>query len=130
MAEVPDKIHKIAATHCEPLFLSSPFMRDGHGVENANGTITFIQFLGRLFGVTCAHVYAQQALSGKWLTLHGKDRCIYQLGIFGPEGYRSLFRSLQKESGKTGPDIAIIELGESVKQVHFERKGKQAIAGR
>lgn len=127
MAEVPDHIHKIAASHCEPLFLSSPFMRDGHDVEKANGTITFVEFQGRLFGVTCAHVYDQQTLSGKGLTLHGKERCAYQLGSFGPKGYRSSFKSLRTDRSESGPDIAIIELGESVKQNHLERKGKKAM---
>lgn len=127
MAEVPDHIHKIAASQCEPLFLSLPLMRDGHGSEKANGTITYVEFRGRLFGVTCAHVYDQQALSGKWLTLHGTERYIFQLGNFGPDGYRSLFRSLRTDENKSGPDIAIMELGESVKQIHFERKRKKAI---
>lgn len=127
MAEVPDRIHKIAATNCEPLFLSSPFMRDGHNSEKANGTITYIEFRGRLFGVTCAHIYDQQKSSGKWLTLHGKERYTFQLGKFAPTGYTSNFRSLRKENSTIGPDIAIIDLGESIKQMHFGRKEKQAI---
>lgn len=126
MAEVPDHVHKVALSHCEPLFLSLPFLGDGHSSEKANGTITFIEYKGRIFGVTCAHVYDEQVTAGKWLTLHGKDRYIYQLGTFTQDGYKSLLRPLRDKSDD-GPDIAIIELGESVRKIHFERKGKQAI---
>ena len=127
MADVPDHIHKLAATHCEPLFLSLPFIGNGHNADKANGTITFIEYKRRIFGVTCAHIYDEQIPSGKWLTLHGSKNYAYQLATFTPEGYISLFRPLRDRISDRGPDIAIIELGESVREIHFERKGKQAI---
>jgi len=127
MSEVPSHIQKLAASHCEPLFLSVPYLGDGHTPEKANGTITFIEYRGRIFGITCAHVYEEQEPTGKWLTLHGSERYIYQLGTLTPDGYKSLFRPLRNNPNDNGADIAIIELGESVKQVHFDCKGKQAI---
>ena len=106
MTNIPEHIHKFAATHSEPLFLSAPFLGDGHGVEKANGTLTFIQYRGRIYGVTCAHVYYQQFFSGKSLTLHGKDRYIYQLGQFTQSRYESHFRPLRGEKDDVGLDIA------------------------
>lgn len=127
MTDIPEHIHKIAASHSEPLFLSEPFLGDGHGVEKANGTLTFIQYRGRIYGVTCAHVYYHQFSTGKWLALHGKDRYCYQLGQFTQSGHESLFRPLRDEKDNVGIDIAIIELGDSIKQIHFERKNKSAL---
>lgn len=127
MADVQDRAHKIAVRNCEPLFLSSPFIQCGHNVEKANGTITFIEYRTRIFGITCAHVYYEQIRSGKWLTLHGSERYIYQLGAFTAKGYESLFRPMRKASDIDGTDIAIIELGETIRQIHFPRKNKEAI---
>jgi hypothetical protein len=127
MASIPDHVHKTASKNCEPLFLSKPFLSDGHDVETANGTITFVRYQGEIFGVTCAHVFYQQMVSRKWLTLHGKNRYVYQLGVFTANGYQSNFRPLRGDGGTEGPDIALIYFGESVEQIHFPRKNKAAV---
>ena len=126
--KVLDKIHKTVLSYCEPLFLSSPLLSDGHNYEKANATITFIEYQRRVFGVTCAHVYDQQVTSGKWLTLHGNGRYVFELGKFTQDGYQSLFRTLRVNSKNEYPDIAVIELGESVRSTHFIRKGKKPIS--
>lgn len=127
MTSVSDNVLKIAAQNCEPLYLSDPFMCGGHDVEKANGTITFLRYCGEVYGVTCAHVFHQQIANGKWLTLHGIERYVYQLGSFTPSGYQSNFRPLRSDSGFGGPDIAIAHLGKSIEQIHFPRKNKSAI---
>ena len=120
-------IDKIVVQHCEPLFLTDPFLVGGFSAERANGTITYIQYGGQLYGITCAHVYLQQYETEKWLTIHGEGPYVYQLGRFTAEGYKSNFRSLRNKPDSDEPDIAIIYLGDTIKEVHFPKKGKSAI---
>lgn len=123
-----EMLHKAAATHSEPLFLSPPWMGGGHTTEKANGTITYISHKGGLYGVTCAHIYDYQFLSNppKWLTVHGQNRVIYQFGYFDQSGYKSMFRSLRSSDAR-GPDIAIIKLDEAYASIHMQSKGKAPI---
>jgi len=109
------------------LYLSSPFLRDGHSHEKANGTITYIKFRGEIYGVTCAHVYYEQTASGKVLTLHGKDRYILHLGALTPMGYQSSFRPLRRENESDGTDVAVISFGKGEAQYHLSRKNKSPI---
>lgn len=91
------EIDTLAVQYCEPLFVTDPFLKGGHSSERANGTITYIQFNGQLYGVTCAHVYYQQYPESKWLTIHGKGQYVYQLGRSTSEGYKSNFRPLKRK---------------------------------
>ncbi|HTA64057.1 MAG TPA: hypothetical protein VK753_01010 [Xanthomonadaceae bacterium] len=129
MNEIQRNIQVEAAKHSEPLFLSPPWLQGGHTIEKANGTITYVQQGGEIFGITCAHVYYQQFASEphKWLTIHGKERYIYQFGTFTQNGYKSHFRPLRMPKSDNGPDIAIVKLDDAFKKIHFERKGKAAI---
>lgn len=120
-------IDKVVVQYCEPLFLTDPFLMGGHSSGRVNGTITYIQFGGQVYGVTCAHVYYQQYLLDKWLCIHGKGPYIYHFGRFTAEGYKSNFLPLRKEADSHDPDIAIIYLGDSFREVHFPNKGKSAI---
>ena len=123
-----EMLHKAAATHSEPLFLSPPWMSGGHTTEKANGTVTYISYKGSLYGVTCAHIYDYQFASTppKWLTVHGQKRVIYQFGYFDQSGYKSMFRSLRL-SDATLPDIAIIKLDAAFASIHMQAKGKVPI---
>jgi len=62
-----------------------------------------------------------------WLTIHGKERYLYQTGSFAPDGYKSSFRPLRKAGEMDGPDIAILPLDNSFKQIHLARKEKAPI---
>lgn len=123
-----EMLHKLAATHCEPLFLSPPWMGGGHTREKANGTITYIGYKGGLYGVTCAHIYDYQFMSTppKWLTVHGQSRLIYQFGYFNSSGYKSMFRSLRSVNAAL-PDIAIIKLDVAFDSLHMRPKGNVPI---
>ena len=121
------EIDTVAFQYCEPLFVTDPFLIGGHSSDRANGTITYIQFNGQAYGITCAHVYYQQFPDNKWLAIHGKGRYVYQLGRFTSEGYKSNFHPLRKEDDSNGLDIAIIYLGDTFREVHFPKKGKLAV---
>lgn len=123
-----EMLHKAAATHSEPLFLSPPWINGGHTMKKANGTITYISYKGSLYGVTCAHIYDYQFESSppKWLTVHGQQRVIYQFGYFDQSGYKSMFRS-PRLPGAMLPDIAIIKLDEAFASIHMQSKGKVPI---
>lgn len=95
MSKVPSHIHKLAASHCDSLLLSLPFIIDGHNAEKPNGALTYIEYRGRTFGITCAHVYEEQNKTGKWPTIHGSDHYIFQLIDTTSDGCESLFRPLR-----------------------------------
>lgn len=121
---------KIVVSHCEPLYLSRHFMRDGHSAEKANGTVTYVKYNNAVYGITCAHVYFYQNLGSseeRILTVFG-ERLVYQFGLHRPEGYKSYFRSMRSSPSDTqNPDIAITQLNEPFPSIHMGRKGKQAI---
>lgn len=76
MTDFPRSIHEAAAKHSDPLYLSKPWLQDGHTSKKANGTLTYIQYCGHVYGVTCAHLYHQQFAvePNMWLTVHGNQR--------------------------------------------------------
>lgn len=41
---------------CAPLWATGLYLAGGHTAESINATITFVQFEGRVYGVTCHHV--------------------------------------------------------------------------
>jgi hypothetical protein len=129
MTELPSSVHEAAAKHSDPLYLSKPWLQGGHTSQKANGTITYVQYGGDVYGVTCAHIYDQQFAvePNLWLTIHGKKRYIYQLGGFTADGYRSSLRPLRKPEEREGPDIAILRLDDAFKEIHLTRRGKAAI---
>ena len=129
MTELPKDVHEAAAKHSDPLYLSSPWLHGGHTLEKANGTITYIQYEGDFYGITCAHIYYEQFVSepNKWLTVHGKDRYLFQLGHYTKGGYKSSLRPLRGPSESNSPDIAILKLDDSFTSIHFARHGKTAI---
>ena len=120
-------IDRFVVQHCEPLFVTDPFLMGGHSSVRANGTITYIQFKEQLYAITCAHVYYEQYSQNKWLAIQGKGQYVYQLGRFTSEGYKSNFYPLRKEDDTYGLDVAIIYLGDSFREVYFLKKGKSAI---
>lgn len=128
MSSLPDFAHKSAVAHSDPLFLSGPFLTSGHNSEIANGTVTYIKFKNRLFGVTCAHIYDQQFSNGqdRCLTVHGKNRTVYQFGTYSSSGYRSHFVSL-RSADHLAPDIAIASIGQPLPEIHMAPKGKRPI---
>jgi hypothetical protein len=128
MTALPDDVDKNAARHSDPLYLSEPFLQGGHTSEKANGTVTYVKYKGQLFCVTCAHIYDQQFVGNhvKWLTVHGRQRYIYQFGTYLPEGYKSHFISLRVRES-SAPDIAIARVGEPFPQIHMEPRGKEPI---
>ena len=122
------KLAKLAEQNCEPLYLSHPFMRDGHSANKANATISYVKYRGTVYGITCAHVYDQQfGESGdteKVLTVWG-DRLIYRFGNWAQDGYQSHFRLLRKSgSSSESLDIAVIKLLAPFPELHLARKGK------
>ncbi len=125
------KLTKLAVQNCEPLYLSHPFLKDGHSATKANATILYIKYLGTVYGITCAHVYDQQfgenGAIEKVLTVWG-DRLIYQFGNWSSDRYQSHFRILRNEkSAPESLDIAIIKLPTPFPESHMGKKGKVAI---
>lgn len=124
------KLAKLAVQNCEPLYLSHPFLKDGHSASKANATISYVKYRETVYGITCAHVYHQQfGESGKAeqvLTVWG-DRLIYQFGGWTQDGYESHFRLLKGRSSSGALDIAIIKLPPTFSELHMARKGKAPI---
>lgn len=118
-------------THCEPLYLSKALMLDGHSAEKANGTITYIKYKGKIYGVTCAHVLFSQNLgtqNERVLSVFGMNRVHYQFGAITRNGYLSNFRALRKSPDDViPPDIAVTRLDEPFPSIHMMSKGKKAI---
>lgn len=125
------KLAKLAVQNCEPLYLSHPFLKDGHSATKANATISYVKYRDTVYGITCAHVYDQQfGESGtleKILTVWN-DRSVFQFGNWSSDGYQSHFRLLRNEKiSLESPDIAIIKLQAPFPELHMEKKGKVAI---
>jgi hypothetical protein len=122
---------KLSVQNCEPLYLSHPFLKDGHNSSKANATILYVTYRGNLYGITCAHVYDQQfgesGATEKVLTVFG-DRLIYQFGNWTADGYQSHFKLLRNNCNtSTSLDIAIINLPAHFQELHMTRKGKLPI---
>lgn len=118
---------KVIIKNCEPLYLSDPFIRDGHTEEKANGTITYVKYNNVIYGITCAHIYYQME-NNKWLTVFSTNRVVYQFGHYDADGYVSHFRVLRKNPENTErPDIAIIRFDEPFLSMHLSGKGKKPI---
>jgi hypothetical protein len=108
--------------NCEPLYLSKPFLKDGHTSEKANGTITYVKFRQSYFGLTCSHIN-NMVNENNWLTVFGENRIIYQFGRFTQDGYLSNFVNLRMtESNFDFPDIAITRLNLSYYELHMKHK--------
>lgn len=113
---------------CAPLWLSKPFMQDGHNSNKANATVTFIKYNNIGYAVTCAHVYHQQNIGSdefRDLMLFGSSRIVVSFSTLGPDGPISAFRPLISEEPKeSGPDIAIAPAGHAVQQ-YMKDNGKE-----
>lgn len=125
------RLAKLAVQNCEPLYLSHPFMKDGHSACKANATITYIKHRGVLYGITCAHVFHHQFdESGsikKVLTVWG-DRQAYHFGHWAADGYQSHFRLLKNNHDPSAAlDIAIIRLPAPFSGLHMKKKKKVPI---
>lgn len=105
---------------CAPLWLSKPFMQDGHDANKANATVTFIKYKGKGYAVTCAHVYYQQKIGAdefRELTLFGNSPIIVSFFDFSLGSPASAFRPLIDDSPKAnGPDIAIAPANFAIQQ--------------
>lgn len=123
---------KLAVQNCEPLYLSHPFLKDGHSASKENATITYVKHRGSVYGITCAHVFHHQfGESGaieKVLTVWG-DRLSYQFGGWTQDGsYQSHFQLLKNNDGSAEThDIAIAKLPAPFPELHMARKGKVPI---
>lgn len=128
MTALPTDVYKAAERHSDPLYLSEPFLANGHTSENANGTVAYVKYKGQLFCVTCAHIYDRQfpGKCVKWLTAHGNECYLYQFGKYSSEGYKSDFISLRNRD-PLAPDIAIACVGEPFPEVHMKSRGKESI---
>lgn len=119
------------STYCAPIFLSKPFMQDGHTAEKANGTMTFVKYQNAGYAVTCSHVYHQQKLhtsSERHLTAVGNSKTVFQFGGYGPDVYVSAFKALQKtELDNENPDIAIAPVGRSFIELYMLKNNKDFI---
>ena len=125
------RLAKFAIQNCEPLYLSHPFLKDGHSASKANATITYVKHRDMVYGITCAHVlhhqFDESGAIEKVLTVWG-DRLIYQFGGWTQDGYHSHFRLLKNNcSSSDALDIAIIKLPALFTESHMERKGKVPI---
>lgn len=113
---------------CAPLWLSKPFMQDGHHSNKANATVTFVKYKNRGYAVTCAHVYYQQKMGSpefRELTLFGNSPMIVSFLTFGTGQPVSVFRPLIGDSVRaSGPDIAIAPVNHAT-QKYMEDNGKK-----
>jgi hypothetical protein len=122
-----ENLGKITSKNCESLFLSKPFMSDGHTAKKANGTLTYVKYKNVVYGLTCSHIYEYQK-NDFWLTVFGTNRVIYQFGHFESKGLVSDFRPLRKKPTNIDePDIAIIKLGDPFPEIHMKHKNKVPI---
>lgn len=125
------RLAKLGVQNCEPLYLSHPFLKDGHSASKANATITYVKHHDMVYGITCAHVFHHQFNESgaieKVLTVWG-DRLIYQFGGWTQGGYQSHFRLLKNNRSSSNElDIAIIKLAAPFLELHMTRKGKVPI---
>jgi len=113
---------------CAPLWLSKPYMQDGHNADKTNATVTFVKFQNKGYVVTCAHVYHQQKVGSdefRDLMLFGESSIIVTFSIPGPSGIVSAFRPLiSQEPKEPGPDIAIAPADHAVK-MYMKANGKK-----
>jgi hypothetical protein len=123
MTKIPDQIHKLALQNTDPLFLTDSYLSGGHGSQVANGTLTYVRFCNRLYGITCGHVVEEAHEKDKLLSVHGKESYVYQFSRESQTNAKNSFISLSGE----GLDVAVVALPERFCELHFEKKGKVAI---
>lgn len=128
MTTLPDHVDKAAFKHSDPLYLSPQFLQGGHTSFKANGTATYVRYQGGVYCVTCAHIYEEQFRVGAplWLTLHGNNKVVWNLGHYTADGYRSNFVSLRSRDPR-GPDIAIMQMSDLLIEKQLLDRGKAPI---
>lgn len=123
LKDVPESLSKLVINYCDPLFLTERQRANEKNVEKVNGTLTYINYKGQLWGVTNAHV-SDMENSQRKLTLYGfgtQPICLSEVNAHG--GFRAL-----RQNGETSrPDIAIIKICETVKKVHFNSNSRKSI---
>ena len=117
-------LHKEFNKCCEPLFLVDAWMRHGHSEATENGTLTYLKFEGRVYGVTCRHVV--EAASPRMYAAVMHERTVWYFRSLDAEagGYASTFRFPLLSNDE--PDIAIHCFGSDMPSTQA-RKGKSPI---
>ena len=116
--------------HCGPLFLEIPFLMQCHDRDTPNATMTFIEYLGFVYGLTCRHVIDEVARTKQGQEQPALqlmiDHCVLNLGNFDASGYPHAFVRLKDDSDLT-LDLAVMALPENLWVLLAERKEKVAI---
>lgn len=119
-----------AATHCEPIFLMPGHSGETHNEETESATVTYVQFSGEHYALTCAHVAdaREGGLEGGPLlfpTVWGREGRGFTFRAGSGKELAGEFRYLEKpRHGRGHPDVAIAQLSQEFVLSHMKDKGK------
>jgi hypothetical protein len=123
--------HKACRAYSDPLFLQDHFLSTGHNETIHNGTATFVNYRGHVYGCTCQHV--SDAVDDPAITAGPHptaalmvDRVVLNLSFWTAEGLRTALRTVTPGQGQHQVDVAIVELGHTWDMIR-EKKQKIAI---
>jgi hypothetical protein len=107
--QITDELYNKGCKHCAALFLVKPRVGFRPQPEYRNGTITFIEHQGIIYGVTCKHVV--EALRNKIVELGDENLCfatIVKRNIYIIDRFK--FPLAEDPFTQNQPDIAIQQI--------------------
>lgn len=126
-----ERFSNIASCNCEPLYLSSLNSGGEHSALVDNATLTYVQYDGDLYGITCGHVIDQQfdehGVMKSVLRVIG-DGTSYDFIKNDGDGNKSSFHRIVRDFPVGGfMDVAIAKLPEYFRDLHMVHKRKVPI---